>query len=191
MLETKQLQLKFGATTSDLNLTLKPKTITWLRGKNGAGKSTLLHTLMGFTPAKSGSVTCDGVTVNSKNPAATAAFFAYAQQKPDFAFGLSVARVLELGKVDLSASISESLGLQKIADQEVTKLSGGEAQRVLLALALSSNAPYVLLDEPFASQDADSIRKIKELIEQQRQAGRCFLVASHIQVEADQELVLV
>lgn len=191
MLETKQLQLKFGATTSNLNLTLKPRTITWLRGKNGAGKSTLLHTLMGFTPAKSGSVICNDVTVNSKNPAATAAFFAYAQQKPDFAFGLSVARVLELGKVDLSGSISQSLGLQKIADQEVTKLSGGEAQRVLLALALSSNAPYVLLDEPFASQDADSIRKIKELFEQQRQAGRCFLIASHIQVEADQELVLI
>ncbi len=191
MLETKQLQLKCGATTSDLNLTLKPKTITWLRGKNGAGKSTLLHTLMGFTPAKSGSVVCDGVTVNSKNPAATAAFFAYAQQKPDFAFGLSVARVLELAKLDLSGSISQSLGLQKIADQEVTKLSGGEAQRALLALALSNNAPYVLLDEPFASQDADSIRKIKELIEQQRQAGKSFLIASHIQVEADQELVLV
>jgi ABC-type Mn2+/Zn2+ transport system ATPase subunit len=191
MLEAKKLQLKFGATTQSLDFDLIPGSTTWLKGKNGAGKTTLLLTLLGFVPSASGEVVCEGKSINPRNPSATSQFFAYLPQKPDFNFGLSVARIIELAQVDSLNSICQTLGIDQLLTQDVTKLSGGEAQRVLLSIILSSKAKYVLLDEPFASQDVESIGRIKELIKRQASSGRAFLIASHISIAADQELVLI
>lgn len=181
MLEVVDLKLKFGSSTSALNFELAPGTVTWLRGKNGAGKSTLLLTLLGFEEAMEGKIIWQG-DIQS---------FAYAQQKPDFAFGLSVSRVLELAGIDSGGEIATALGMQALLETPVTQLSGGEGQRVLLTIALSKNARYLLLDEPFASQDVHYIDQIKEIIAKQRAAGKSILITSHIEVEADQIVELI
>lgn len=181
MLEVVDLQLKFGSAIGALNFKLAPGTVNWLRGKNGAGKSTLLLTLLGFEEAMAGKIIWQGDRQS----------FAYAQQKPDFAFGLSVSRVLELAGVDNSGEIATALGMQTLLETPVTQLSGGEGQRVLLTIALNKDAQYLLLDEPFASQDVHYIAQIKELIAKQRTAGKSILIASHIEIEADQIVELI
>lgn len=181
MLEVVDLQLKYGSSTGAINFEVAPGTITWLRGKNGVGKSTLLLIILGFEAAKAGKITWQGDTQA----------FAYAQQKPDFAFGLSVQRVLELAGVDSDSEIAAELGMQPLLQTPVTQLSGGEGQRVLLTIAFSKDAQYLMLDEPFASQDVQFIAKIKGLIAQQRAAGKSILIASHIEVEADQVVELI
>ncbi len=181
MLEVVDLQLKYGSNIGALNFKLASGTLTWLKGANGAGKSTLLLTLMGFETAREGRIIWDGDTQS----------FAYAQQKPDFAFGLTVERVLELARVDCKGDVASRLGMGSLLKTSVTKLSGGEAQRVLLTIAFSNSAKYLLLDEPFASQDVQFIEQIKLIIKEQLEIGKAILVASHIAVEADQVIELI
>lgn len=181
MLKASNLQLRFGSTVNPLNFTLNPGTITWFAGKNGSGKSTLLLTLMGFQPLRTGEI--------SYTEAGNS--FAYTPQKPDFAFGLTVQRVLELAKVDVNGSTAEVLGIRGFMSTQVTKLSGGEAQRILLAIAFSKDAKYIFLDEPFAAQDRESIVRIEGLIREQQALGKIIVITSHIELSADQFIELI
>lgn len=180
MLEVKDLKLSYGSNNKTLTFKLSPGSVTWLKGRNGAGKSTLMLTLMGFQNASSGGIFWQGDETA----------FAYAPQKPDFRFGLSVARVLELAQVNSASDTALTLGMSEILDRPVTELSGGEAQRLSLAVAFNKNAELLLLDEPFASQDVESISKIKELIAKKRTAGCAVLIASHIEIPSDQIIEL-
>lgn len=187
MLEAKNLQLTYGANQSPLNFKMEPGNLYWLKGKNGAGKSTLLLTLMGFVPAKSGQVLLDQQLVTAKN----VTNFAYLPQKPSFNFGLTVQRVLELAGVESNSSVAQKLGMRDLLEADVTKLSGGEAQRVMLVISLSSEAKYLLLDEPFASQDKTFIKVIQDLLEQELTKGNAILLASHIEVAAKEIIELI
>jgi len=106
-------------------------------------------------------------------------------------WGGQINRVLQLAGVDRDSELIKKLGLQQLLDSSVTSLSGGEAQRILLAIAFNSSAPYLLLDEPFASQDVEYVAVIKELLTEQKQKGHAVLIASHIAIEADQIIELI
>lgn len=181
MLKASDLLLNFGSNVNPLNFTLNPGTITWFAGKNGSGKSTLLLTLMGFQPLRTGKI----LYTETNN------LFAYTPQKSDFAFGLTTQRVLELAKVDITGSVAEMLGIRRFMSTKVTELSGGEAQRILLGITFNKDAKYIFLDEPFASQDRDSIARIKELITEQRAQGKIIVITSHIELDADQIIELI
>lgn len=178
MLKVKDLVLQFGSNTTPLNFEVEPGTTLWLRGENGAGKSTLLLTIAGIIKAKSGSV---------ESPHSA---FSYAPQKPSFAFGLEAKRVLELAGIDSTSPLIAKLGIESFLNTPVTELSGGEAQRVQIAIALGQESNYIILDEPFASQDLESIGRIKDLIAEIKEEGKAFIVASHIAIDADQILLL-
>lgn len=173
MLKVKDLVLQFGSHTTPLSFEVEPGTTLWLRGENGAGKSTLLLTIAGIIKAKSGSVEL------SHNA------FSYAPQKPSFAFGLEAKRVLELAGIDSTNPLIAKLGIESFLNTPVTELSGGESQRVQIAIALGQGSSYVILDEPFASQDLESIERIKKLIEGAKEEGKTCIVASHIAIDAD------
>lgn len=178
MLIVKDLVLQYGSHTIRLNFEVKPGTTLWLCGQNGAGKSTLLLTIAGIIKAK------NGLVESSHNT------FSYAPQKPTFAFGLAAKRVLELAGIDSTNPLIANLGIESFLNTPVTDLSGGEAQRVQIAIALGQRSNYVILDEPFASQDLESIERIKKLIEEAKTEGKTFIVASHIAIDADQKIEL-
>jgi ABC-type Mn2+/Zn2+ transport system ATPase subunit len=77
----------------------------------------------------------------------------------------------------------EKLGIDKYLNQPITTLSGGQLQRVEIARALIADVPLVLLDEPFASQDLDSIQSIRELLIEERAQGRTILLVAHARGE--------
>lgn len=173
--------LQYGSNKSPISFEVQRGTTTWLRGENGVGKTTLLLTILGFYSARSGKIEwTEGVDC-----------FAYVSQKPTFEFGLTTRRVLDLAKVDINHSLIKGLQIQPLLDKRITSLSGGEKQRVQIGIALCQNASHILLDEPFASQDLESIELIKAAIASEQGLGKAFIVASHVKFHANQIISLV
>ena len=73
------------------------------------------------------------------------------------------------------------MGLRSLLHKKVTELSGGEQERVSLALAFNQKADYYLLDEPFSAQDSKSIKNIIKVIKSLQKADKGVLVISHNQ----------
>ena len=66
------------------------------------------------------------------------------------------------------------------AERKVTELSGGEKQRVAIALALSIDAPVLLLDEPFAAQDVESTERVIKLLQKAAKNGKTIILVAHL-----------
>jgi iron complex transport system ATP-binding protein len=100
-----------------------------------------------------------------------------AVQNQSFVLGFTVREIVEMG--GNSSEVLEALELIELADRLVTTLSGGEAQRVAIAQAIAQSTPVLLLDEPLASQDIHSRRKIIELLQQRAESGTTVVVVAH------------
>lgn len=156
-------------------------------GPNGAGKSTLLKTALGMAP-HAGSVRVDGRRGDSGLD------LAWMPQRPHLPDEMSVASYVLLGRTphlgyfgsesahDLRAAESalERLGLADLAGRELVTLSGGEAQRMVLARALAQEAPVLLLDEPTSSLDVGHGLEVLEIVDELRlQDGLTVVSAIH------------
>lgn len=185
MLEVSGLTLARGSYQEELNFNLNHSAIVWLRGNNGAGKTTLLLTLMGFEPPRSGQIFCNNLRVDSRKPRKTAQNFSYLPQKPSFQFSMKVKRVCEVVELNLANPYAVTLGIPHLIDRDTAELSGGESQRLMLAIALNKKSDFRFLDEPLASQDDAYMEVIKELFNEEKKRGRALLISSHIAINAD------
>ncbi len=155
----------------DLSLSLAPARVTALVGPNGAGKSTLLRLLLGLLTPKQGSVTLDDTPVHDLPPPVRARRLAYVPQRPDAAFGFSVAQTVAFGRHGSRpdhASVARALTAVELADRArdpFSSLSIGQQQRAALARALAqldrpperqgdADEPrYLIADEPVSAMD--------------------------------------
>lgn len=175
-----------------LDLDLEEGSWTVLVGPNGAGKSTLLRALAGLLPAE-GTVCLGGEALGTSRRA-VARRVAFLPQRPILPAGMRVADYVLLGRSphlgplaregvgDLAAldAVLERLGLDAFAERTLEALSGGEAQRVVLARALAQDAPLLLLDEPTAALDLGQAQRVLDLVEQLRaERGLTVLAAMH------------
>ena len=78
-----------------------------------------------------------------------------------------------------TAALTE-LAIIDLANRKVTELSGGERERVAIALALAVDAPVLLLDEPFAAQDGESRDRIIELLKRLAKSGKTIILVAHM-----------
>ncbi|SEW23124.1 zinc transport system ATP-binding protein [Aliiroseovarius sediminilitoris] len=158
---------------SDVNLTIEPGEIVTIVGPNGSGKSTLLRALLGMLRV-SGEVT--------KKPGLVVG---YVPQKLalDPSLPMPVTSFLNLPKPHSLAEQAEVLrrvGVRNVADQQVSELSGGQLQRVLLARALLSKPDILVLDEPTQGLDQNGEAAFYQLIEAVRtETGVAVLMVSH------------
>jgi ABC-2 type transport system ATP-binding protein len=149
-------------------------------GPNGAGKTTLLSIIAGVQPPNGGTV--------SRGPAEVG----WAPQQPAVYTRLSVAENLalfaRLERVpDARAEVQrmlEQTGLQARAEERVGRLSGGNRQRVNVALALIGDPPVLALDEPSASLDPAQRERLWVFIAGLAKAGRAVVFSTHNVAEA-------
>ena len=161
---------------ADVNLELKPGTLTALVGPNGAGKSTLLHLLQGRLKQTSGSVQCNGRVALMPQRASI-----------DWNFPITVAAMVNLGKTGSNTkneapateAVLERLGIKEMGRRRLSQLSGGQQQRVLLARALMQHSDVLLLDEPCSAIDPPTREHLLDVMRQQACSGQTLLISSH------------
>ncbi|HEX5619595.1 MAG TPA: ABC transporter ATP-binding protein [Solirubrobacteraceae bacterium] len=165
-------------------------------GRNGAGKTTLLRLLAGLEAPAAGSVEIDGVPMH----AASLAFrrqVGYATQRAGL-LSATVIRNVELplrwrgvdaaGRRRVALAALERLNIAGLADRKALSLSGGEAQRVSLALAFALEPRLLLLDEPAAGLDAEARRAFLDDLESALRDRATTVV--HVSHRADEALRL-
>jgi len=192
-LAVRELTKRFGsrAALQNVSFELHAGQVVGIIGPNGAGKTTLLSILAGILPATEGEVT------------RSASALGWVPQQPALYRKLSVAENLRLfarlEKVEDPESAVERMlaqtGLADRGDEEVGKLSGGNQQRVNIAIGLVCEPPALLLDEPSASLDPRQRERLWEFIGGLAHRGTTVVFSTHNVAEveryADRILVLV
>jgi iron complex transport system ATP-binding protein len=187
MISIKSISVTRGATSviKDFSAEFKAGTITAIIGPNGCGKSTLLAAIAGDLPLARGAISLKEKDLASYQIAELAKLRSVVLQQPAFNLAFTVQEVLAMARTAGSTLSSESaaiaqLAIGDLADRKVTQLSGGERQRVAIALAISVDAPVLLLDEPLAAQDVESTNRIVELLKAEAKAGKTIILVAHV-----------
>ncbi len=170
-----------------IDLTIHRGETVALLGPNGAGKSTTINMLLGLFPPDQGRIEVFG-------------------KKPELAMRAGhLGAMLQEGKMIPRVSVRELVDfvrqtyrkplplqeildlaeLSKIANRNVDRLSGGQAQRVRFALALAGNPDLVVLDEPTAALDVESRRELWAAMQRYAERGNTVLFSTHYLEEAD------
>jgi iron complex transport system ATP-binding protein len=169
----------------DFSAEFKTGTISAIIGPNGCGKSTLLAAIAGDLPLASGAISLNVKDVQGYEIAELAKLRSVVLQQPAFNLAFTVSEVLAMARSAGSTLASENAAINKLAindlaDRKVTQLSGGEKQRVAIALAIAVDAPVMLLDEPLAAQDVESTNRIIELLKSEAKAGKTIILVAHV-----------
>lgn len=161
------LDVSFGPNTviSNLNFEMKSGDIVAIIGPSGCGKTTLLRAISGLLKPTKGTIVLDGENIE-KQPCEQREVGMLFQRPVLFPFKDVLGNILFAYKrkkdanMDQVHSILGELGLTGKENQAIETLSGGEAQRVVLARALLTHPRLMLLDEPLSALDVDLRRKI-------------------------------
>jgi NitT/TauT family transport system ATP-binding protein len=140
-----------------------------LLGPSGCGKSTLLKSIAGFMPPAKGTVELDGHAVSRPGPDRVVVFQEFDQLLPwktvlgNVVYPLRVAKGMDGAAARREAGRFLSMvGLERFADSYPHQLSGGMKQRAAIARSLALDPAMLLMDEPFASLDSLTRRKMQE-----------------------------
>ena len=163
----------------------KTGTITAIIGPNGCGKSTLLAAIAGDLPLTSGLIKINEKDLENYSISELAKLRSVVLQQPLFNLAFTVQEVLAMARSAGSTLASENAAIAQLAindlvDRKVTQLSGGEKQRVAIALAIAVGAQVLLLDEPLAAQDVESTKRIIELLKSEAKAGKTIVLVAHV-----------
>ncbi|OZI10498.1 ABC transporter [Bacillaceae bacterium SAS-127] len=171
--------------TNNLSFQIKSGEVVGVLGKNGVGKTTLCKVLCGLYKEKTGVITYEGARL-SKTKREKMSFFV--MQDSDYQlYTDSVEHELQLGKrktKQLQERIEEALqlfGLHDLRHRHPASLSGGEKQRVTLAVAYCSDAQLILLDESTSGLDGGNMLNVVEATRRLREMGKMILVITHDQ----------
>lgn len=189
MISVANLALSYGTreVLDNFSANFAQGTITAVVGANGTGKSTLLAALAGDIVPSSGDIQINGKSIQAMRNSELSKLRSLAQQSHSYWMAYTTEEILRLGHDDVPQErfkyLIEKLGIESYLQQQVTTLSGGQSQRIEIARALMRELPIILLDEPFASQDLQSIAAISDLLQAERSAERTIVLVAHARSE--------
>ena len=152
--------LAIGQRLEGVSASLERGAITAICGPNGAGKSTLLSALAGLIAPDTGKVLLSGAPLSAISLRERARRIGYLAQDGDVAWDVAVRNLVALGRLPhgdrgeeaIDAAIA-ALDLGELQERPVSRLSGGEKARALLARVLAGEPEWILADEPLAALD--------------------------------------
>lgn len=173
VLEAKTVDFEYRPGTPVLrrvSLTASAGKLVCVLGPNGSGKTTLLRCLLGWLTPKAGSILLDGKPLKGYSPRGLARILAYVPQIPMAAFAFTVRELVVMGRfahtglmglagkgdLDVARQAMIMTDTLRLAERMLGELSGGEAQRVMIARALAQQPQVCLLDEPTSHLDIRS-----------------------------------
>lgn len=181
-----------AAVLRDVDLTFSPGTVTALVGPNGCGKSTLLRSVLGLQPPLSGTVCYDGVELSAlkaRQIAKQAAYLAQSRNVPNITGYRMVlhGRFPHLGyprryrPEDYQAvhAALEQMDATALADRLLPRMSGGERQKIYLAMALAQDTGAVFLDEPTTYLDVGHQQEVMAVARRLADQGKTVVMVLH------------
>ncbi|MDM8000615.1 MAG: ABC transporter ATP-binding protein [Dehalococcoidia bacterium] len=183
-----------GLVIRDMNLCLRTGEMVGLIGPNGAGKTTVIKLISGILSPSQGQVRVHGADTRRLSRAEMAMRVAVVPQQFDTPYAYSAEEVVMLGRTpfmrpfrdysekDCAAvrAAMSVLGISHLRDRRFGSLSGGERQKVVLAMALAQETEVVLLDEPTAHLDiSHQVEMLELLAEANAKRGLTVLAATH------------
>ncbi len=190
-IEVDDLTVRYGALTAvdGLSMVAEAGQVLGLLGPNGAGKTSTVETLEGYRHPSSGTVRVLGLDPDRDHRALTGRIGVMLQQGGVYP-GITPREALRLFAsfypgAQSADRLLERVGLVAQAKTPVRRLSGGEAQRLSLALALVGRPEVAFLDEPTSGIDVSGRQLIREIIRELRDDGVCVLVTTHDLDEAE------
>jgi len=194
MIETRGLRAGYRGrdVLHDINVSFPPGCVTVLLGPNGCGKSTLLHPVLGLQPAAAGEVLVDGTPLGELSPGELARRAAYLPQSRGVP-NISALRMVLHGRFPYlsyprrysredRAMVSRALdwaGAAELADRPLAELSGGQRQKVYLAMALAQDTAAILMDEPTTYLDVACQLEVMALARRLAEEGRAVVMVLH------------
>jgi phosphonate transport system ATP-binding protein len=206
--ETRELTKSFAncLALDKVSIKISEGEMVALLGASGSGKSTLLRHLPGFVTSNSGEIDVFDQTVQSNGKLMPS--FKKVRSRIGFVFQqfnlvnrLPVITNVLIGQLyetpwwrslfmrftteqrQTALEALASVGIEQAAWQRASTLSGGQQQRAALARCLVQKAKIILADEPIASLDPESSRKVMDLLQQMNKVQKCTVLVSLHQVE--------
>jgi iron complex transport system ATP-binding protein len=181
-----------GAVLRDVNLCVRKGEMVGLIGPNGAGKTTLIRLISGILVAKQGEVQIDGLDARKLRRNVVAKEIAVVPQQFNMPFAYRVEEVIMLGRTpfmkpfhdlsardrDVIATTMDTVGIKHLEGRCFSELSGGERQKVVLAMALAQEPKLLLLDEPTAHLDISHQVEILELLADMNEKQHLTIIAA-------------
>ena len=174
----------------DIDLDIPPGVLAGIIGPNGAGKSTLIKTILGLVRPAAGHVYIHGRPYREQRRRV-----GYVPQRSsvDWDFPTTALDVVTMGlygqlgwfrrpgkpEAAKARAALEMVGMEDLAERQISQLSGGQQQRVFLARALVQEADVYFLDEPFAGVDATTERAIIDILRELRANGKTVIAVHH------------
>ncbi len=175
-----------------VSLDVRRGEIFGLLGPNGAGKTTLLSCIEGLYRPDTGAIFVAGIDV-LRDPQRARRKLGIQLQSTALIDGLTALELIEvyaaLYEVYLSRNrildLLEQFGLVDQANRRAKQMSGGQRQRLALAIALSTDPEIVLLDEPTGALDPAARREVWRMIRTLKEQGRTIVITTHSMDEAE------
>lgn len=177
----------------DLSLSVAPGEVMCLLGPNGCGKTTLFRTLLGLLRAQGGEILLGGDRLSGLARQEVARRVAYVPQAQSGSFPYTALDIVLMGRTahrnvfespnrqdrDIARKALAQLGIESLAGHDVTRLSGGQRQLVILARAVAQATPLMIMDEPTASLDfgnqVNVLREVRKLAD----CGAGIILSTH------------
>jgi iron complex transport system ATP-binding protein len=195
MIEMKALSCGYGKreVLKGIDLRLEAGELAGILGPNGSGKSTLILALSGVLSYRKGHIKVDGEEIARSTARWRARQMACVPQKSELTFPFKCLSVVLMGRYpylsrwggyaegDMNKALDamEQTDTIQFAQRMITEVSGGEAQRVIIARALAQETDILLLDEATSSLDVAKKIQIFDLLKTKNAQGTTLLCAMH------------